>query len=79
MTSTRNQRETVLDEELSEHLGHERNRAESRPAKGRNLAPSDACMRRLMRLPWPGSVRRLDRVPAEVSRRHRSGTIEVTD
>lgn len=46
---------------------------------GRDLVPSDACLRQLMRLPWPGNVRQLDRVLAEVSRRRRSGTIEVTD
>ncbi|WP_228713643.1 sigma-54-dependent Fis family transcriptional regulator [Prauserella endophytica] len=51
----------------------------ARHAKGRHLMPSDACLRQLMRLPWPGNVRQLGRVLAEVSRHHRSGTIEVTD
>ncbi|HVW39957.1 MAG TPA: helix-turn-helix domain-containing protein [Amycolatopsis sp.] len=50
-----------------------------RHAKNHDLAPSDACLRQLMRLPWQGNVRQLDRVLAEVSRRHRTGTIEVTD
>ncbi|WP_027945589.1 sigma-54-dependent Fis family transcriptional regulator [Amycolatopsis taiwanensis] len=51
----------------------------ARHAKSPDLALSDACLRQLMRLPWTGNVRQLDRVLAEVSRRHRSGTIEVTD
>jgi len=51
----------------------------ARHAKGRDLAPSAACLRQLMRLPWTGNVRQLDRVLAEFPRRHRSGPIEVTD
>lgn len=51
----------------------------ARHANGRDLAPSDECMRQLMRLPWTGTVRQLDRVLAEVARRRRSGAIEVTD
>lgn len=50
-----------------------------RHANGRDLAPSEACMRQLMRLPWTGNVRQLDRVLADVARRRRSGAIEVTD
>ncbi|WP_235022835.1 sigma-54-dependent Fis family transcriptional regulator [Amycolatopsis alkalitolerans] len=51
----------------------------ARHAKRPDLALSDACLRQLMRLPWTGNIRQLDRVLAEVSRQHRSGTIEVTD
>ncbi|MGW1676848.1 sigma-54-dependent Fis family transcriptional regulator [Saccharopolyspora sp. NPDC002376] len=51
----------------------------ARHAKGRDLAPSDACLRQLMRLPWPGNVRQLNSVLTEVSRRQCSGTIEATD
>ncbi|GAB2960226.1 GAF domain-containing protein [Amycolatopsis acidiphila] len=51
----------------------------ARHAKSRDLEPSDACLRQLMRLPWPGNIRQLDRMLAEVSRRHRSGKIEVAD
>lgn len=46
---------------------------------GNGLVPSDACMRQLMRLPWPGNVGQLDRVLAEVARRRRSGAIEIAD
>ncbi|KAA9160123.1 GAF domain-containing protein [Amycolatopsis acidicola] len=51
----------------------------ARHARGRDLAPSDACLRQLMRLPWPGNIRQLDRVLAETSRHRHTGTIEVTD
>ena len=51
----------------------------ARHARSQDLVASDACLRQLMRLPWPGNVRQLDRVLAEVSRQHRMGTIEITD
>lgn len=51
----------------------------ARHARCRELVASDACLRQLMRLPWTGNVRQLERVLAEVSRRHRSGPIAVTD
>ncbi|MEU6641929.1 helix-turn-helix domain-containing protein [Saccharomonospora sp. NPDC046836] len=43
------------------------------------LTASDGCLRQLMRLPWTGNVRQLDQVLVEISRRRRTGTIEVGD
>lgn len=51
----------------------------ARHSSTRDLVASDACLRQLMRLPWPGNVRQLDQVLAEVARRRRRGTIEVAD
>ncbi|MDQ0381245.1 sigma-54-dependent Fis family transcriptional regulator [Amycolatopsis thermophila] len=51
----------------------------ARHAGNRDLEASDACMRQLMRVPWTGNVRQLDEVLAQVSRRRRTGTIEVDD
>ncbi|WP_461157725.1 helix-turn-helix domain-containing protein [Saccharopolyspora tripterygii] len=50
-----------------------------RHSRGRQLNPSDACLRQLMRLPWTGNVAHLERVLTEVSNRVRSGPIEVGD
>ncbi|HKS47542.1 MAG TPA: helix-turn-helix domain-containing protein [Amycolatopsis sp.] len=51
----------------------------ARHTNNRDLTVSDACMRQLMRLPWTGNIHQLDRMLAEVARRRRAGTIEVTD
>ncbi|WP_191244366.1 sigma-54-dependent Fis family transcriptional regulator [Amycolatopsis deserti] len=51
----------------------------ARHAGNRDLEVSDACLRQLMRLPWPGNVGQLDDVLAQVSRRRRTGVVEVDD
>jgi transcriptional regulator with AAA-type ATPase domain len=51
----------------------------ARHARGRELRCSPACLRQLMRLPWPGNLRELDRVLAQVVQTRRSGVVEVDD
>ncbi len=51
----------------------------ARHARGRELTCSPACLRQLMRLPWPGNLRELDRVLAQVVQTRRGGIVEVDD
>ncbi|WP_020659653.1 sigma-54-dependent Fis family transcriptional regulator [Amycolatopsis benzoatilytica] len=50
-----------------------------RRAGSRTLSASDACVRQLMRLPWPGNVRQLDRVLAAAAHHLHGGVLDVAD
>ncbi|SFQ77422.1 sigma-54-dependent Fis family transcriptional regulator [Amycolatopsis rubida] len=51
----------------------------ARRSGSRRLSASDACVRQLMRLPWPGNVRQLDEVLAAAAHSVRSGVLDVAD
>ncbi|MBB2501215.1 sigma-54-dependent Fis family transcriptional regulator [Amycolatopsis echigonensis] len=51
----------------------------ARRAGSRSLSASDACVRQLMRLPWPGNVRQLDRVLAAAAHQLHGGVLDVAD